>query len=490
MPLETETTPLPEIGEAPAGNASREQPNALASDRLALKWEAAAVLAVGIVFFLGVAFEVSPLNGSVDLTSWKWPWRNDIELLRSIAFLFVPFLMIEIVLRKAEERAPTRPWMSIAVLTGANFLLQIMAMFAEPDGFGLLRRIVESPLATSYYSDATRIAAVATWLRNFDHATLAFHSATHPPGPVLFYYLFFRLFGAPLAAVIGGCTVGLLGSLGVAVAYAFAGLWTGDEREKLTVCALYALLPAITVFFPEFDQAYPILSMLLIFYWCRSLESGRAGLRAAVGFGCVLLVTLFFAYNLLAVGVFLAAYAVHWLRKKAWSRASAITVLQSAGAACGICAAGYALLWLGAGYHPAGAFRRALAAQRLNAAMWDRSYVASIFCDPYDFLLGAGFLSLPLIVFYFYRGARKLGAAGEGFTLSVIGLFTILIVDLSGVLRGEASRVWLFLQPLLIVPAALELARFRGRWRTALFAMQWLILACLKARMLFIRPWT
>ena len=78
--------------------------------------------------------------------------------------------------------------------------------------------------------------------------------------------------------------------------------------------------------------------------------------------------------------------------------------------------------------------------------------------------------------------------AREEVALSLIGLATILTIDLTGVLRGEAARVWLFLQPLMIVPAALELSRFRGRWRMALFSMQWLILAGLKAKMLFIRP--
>lgn len=102
--------------------------------------------------------------------------------------------------------------------------------------------------------------------------------------------------------------------------------------------------------------------------------------------------------------------------------------------------------------------------------------------------MGAGILALPLVIAYLYRVSREFDLTRQDIALSILGLATILTVDLTGVLRGEAARVWLFLQPLLIVPAALELSRFRGRWRTALFAMQWLILVCLKAKMLFIRP--
>jgi hypothetical protein len=72
--------------------------------------------------------------------------------------------------------------------------------------------------------------------------------------------------------------------------------------------------------------------------------------------------------------------------------------------------------------------------------------------------------------------------------LTLIGLATIATVDLSGLLRGETARVWLFLQPLMVVPVALELARLRWSWRLSIFALQWWILLCVKAKMSFIEP--
>jgi hypothetical protein len=72
--------------------------------------------------------------------------------------------------------------------------------------------------------------------------------------------------------------------------------------------------------------------------------------------------------------------------------------------------------------------------------------------------------------------------------LTVVALATILTVDVSGLLRGESTRVWLFLQPLVIVPVAIELARFPWNWRLAIFSLQWWILVCLRARMSFINP--
>ena len=450
------------------------------------KWEAATVLAIGFAFVLGVLFQVSPLNGSVRLTGWEWPWRNDIDPVRSIAFLLIPFALIEFVLRKADEGGRLPVWISVAALAIANFLLQVMGILAEPAGFGRLQQIVQSPMATSYFTDAQRIQGVAAWLQSFDHALLAFHSSTHPPGPVLFYYVFLKLFGAASGALIGGCAVGLIGSMGVAFAYVFAGLWTSDRRSRLIASALYALLPALTVFFPEFDQAYPIFAMLLIFLWRRSLQSEKQILWAAPGLGAVLFVALFFAYNLAAIGAFLAYFALYWMWRQSWSGAAFAKLSRNAVVALVVCTGAQAILWLTTGYNPVSSFRQALAYQKIYATLLHRAYLNLIFCDPYDFLLGAGILALPLAVAYLYRNSRDFDLTRADVALSILGLVTILTVDLTGVLRGEAARVWLFLQPLWLVPAALELSRFRGRWRTALFTMQWIILACIKAKMLFI----
>jgi hypothetical protein len=61
-------------------------------------------------------------------------------------------------------------------------------------------------------------------------------------------------------------------------------------------------------------------------------------------------------------------------------------------------------------------------------------------------------------------------------------------VDLSGLLRGETARIWLFLQPLLVAPVAVELARVRWPWRLSILTLQWWILVLIKAKMSFIEP--
>jgi hypothetical protein len=448
--------------------------------------EAALVLGIGAVFVVGVFLQRTPLNGSLKLTGWEWPWRNDIELLRVVVFLLAPFSMIHYALRKSEKEPDSRLSICLGILALGNFLLQVMGILTDPRGWGLIQQIVLSPNSTSYFTDASHIHGLAAWLRNFDHATLGFHSSTHPPGPILFYYLFFASFGSPKGALLGGCAVGLMASLGVCVMYVFAGLWTENRHTRIVASAFYALLPSLTVFFPEMDQIYPILSMLLILFWCRSLDSRHSPAREAAFAGLILSATILFAYNLLTVGVFLCCYSLYGAWRQGWSKSSWVQLARSSGIVAGVCAGAYTLLWLTTGYNPIASFLNALSNQAVYDATFARSNALFSLFDPYDFFLGAGMLALPLVLFQLIRILKDFDLRQNEVALSLIGLASIATVDLTGVLRGEAARVWMFLMPLLVVPVALELSRFEQRWRTAIFWMQFLILACLKANMIFV----
>ncbi len=102
--------------------------------------------------------------------------------------------------------------------------------------------------------------------------------------------------------------------------------------------------------------------------------------------------------------------------------------------------------------------------------------------------MAAGWIALPILFFYL-RGLRdEFKINPDSAALTLIGLATVLTVDLSGFLRGETARVWLFLQPLWVVPIAIELARARRSWRFAILAMQWWLLVLIKAKMSFIEP--
>ncbi len=471
------------------GKKRRGEPAAVVaeSDKNALTVpQAGIILAVGLVFGLGVIYEWGQLNGFPGLTKWGWPWQ-DLGTIHIGLALLAPFVLIGLVLWSADRgwsRVPTGFWLGTMAL--ANFYLQLFSVLADTRGAERILKIVASADATSYFTDALNIQRLPEWISHFDRASLHGHSLAHPPGAILFYYFFARFFGPDAGAFLGGCAVGLVASLGVVVMYSFAQLWTSDRRVRLLASAFYALVPGLIVFFPEFDQVYPIFSTLLILTFVKALDATRVWWRYAIGLGITLFAASFFAYNLLTIGVFLVLYCVYLV----WSR-PALTLgatLRTAGVALGICAFVYILLWAGTGYNAAAAFRHAWTTQA-GAARWlNRPYSIFVFTDLYDFVLGAGIIVVPILWFHVRRVREEFKADPNGTALTVIGLATVLIVDLSGVLRGETTRVWLFLQPLLVAPVAVELARLRWPWRLSILAMQWWILVLLKAKMSFVEP--
>ena len=210
-------------------------------------------------------------------------------------------------------------------------------------------------------------------------------------------------------------------------------------------------------------------------------SSGRSDreIRLARGPGSV---TTFFAYNLLTVGTFPAYFGLYWLWRQNWIRSAWETLVRATCIALAVFAGLNVALWLGTGYHPYVTFRHAMATQAL--INW-RPYYPFPLTDPYDFLLGAGIIALPILLVHLQR-LRDTKPTNTA--LTIIGLATIVTIDLSGLLRGEAARIWIFLLPLLAVPAALELARFSRPWRLSIFVLQWWIVVCLKAKMSFVNP--
>jgi len=450
--------------------------------------QASVVIAAGLAFCLGVTYHWGFLNGFTRLTHYEWAWR-DLGILKTAALLFAPFAGIVWVLWRIEkEKSPAHPWLLLGLLALANFFLQALGMLADPRGFQLVGEIVASPKATSYFTDAMAIQRPLEWLAHFHNAELGLHSATHPPGPILFYYLFFKLLGPYAGALIGGCAVGLIGSVGILVIYRFTVLWTADQRVRLTASGFYTLLPALTVFFPEFDQVYPILSMLLMLFWVQAVDTSQEISKYAFYTGAILFVSTFFAYNLLLVGAFMAYYGLYWLWRQKWTWPASALFLRTSGIVLGVCAGLHAALWLASGYNPIASFGHAMSTQARFAADMKRPYAIFAMLDPYDFFLGAGIIALPILALHLQRLLTRFDAKRMDTALTLIGLGTILTVDLSGLLRGEVARVWLFLQRLLVVPVAGEISGLSWPWKLSIFALQWWIVACLKATMSFVNP--
>jgi hypothetical protein len=438
-----------------------------------------AVLLVGIAFALGVVLRIDAISGP---SYWHRRW-HDLDLPRTFALLAIALPAVFAALREgAPDDASVRARLLLLML--ASFALQVLGMLSDPDGFTRLQAIVLSPVATSYLTDALKITDPGTWLAGFHAARLELHSSTHPPGPILFYYGVREMVGEANTPIIGALAIGATSTLGVPVMWWFSRLWTNLREPRLLACALYALLPALAAFLPEFDQVYPLFAMLIVLGWVNALHGsrGHVALFAAALFGATM-----FAWNLLAIGVFVVLYSTYFLSRRHCARTALRTLAVTAALGLGGAVVGYLILWSMTGYDPLRSFIHALDEQAARA-LPDRPWLSCVVFDLYDFLLGSGMLMAPLFYLFLRHARSRLGCDATARALGWIGLATILLIDVSGLLRAETARVWLFLQPFLVVPAALALSGFGRHARLAVLALQWSIVAALIGRVAFIAP--
>jgi hypothetical protein len=446
----------------------------------------AAVVVVGLLFIAGLLAEVRYLNGP---SYWEWPWL-DLSLTRAARFMGLPFLLLLWVLREIDrESGARRAWILVALLVCINFSLQVGALAAGPHALSRVKQIVLHPDATDYYRQALGIGSLRGWLAGFhQNDSLGVHSVNHPPGPILYFYSLVRLLGAARGARWGGYAIGLMGSFGVAVTYLFSGLWTSSVRARLLASAFYALLPALILFFPLFDQVYPICSMLMVFLWVRTLsETGMVRAVFAICLGCVLFGSTMLAYGLLTVGAFMAMYALVLLVTDDDAHTYRSRIIGSGLLSLAVCVALHLVLWRLTGYDAVQGFIHAWDHNNIvMATTYVAPYYTTLIFGPYDLLVGSGMLAVPMLALYGRRAVHDFNRDRSDVVLSFLGLATILIVTLTALLPSETARLELFLQPFLVVPVALELNRFPLSSRLVIFTVQWLVVTVMKCKLGFI----
>ena len=443
--------------------------------------------AAGALAILFTAAAVVVVEGRVasvwSLLCHEWPW-HDLGLGRAGAALLPGFAVHAAgwlaLLRLRGRRAIAT---ALILFSLSCLLLQAGSVWHEPNGLGTVARRVESAMSTSYYTDALRVQGVGSFLREFHRTPLHLHSATHPPGPILFYRSWIGAAGAPSAAAAGGWTVAALAAGVVPLLYLLAGRWTSVPVERGAAAALWSVLPSIVVFVPEFDQLYAGFTVGLLVSWHAALEGGR---RAPWLFGGLLAIALFFAWNLLALGLFFLISAL--LRGLgAPDRARfGLGLARVAGIALAANVVLYTALFVVSGYRPLAAFLSAHAAQQRLVDLGRICPPPYSFVNaPVDLALGLGAGVLVLWIAAVLATLRRTPDGAERLW-TLTGAATLVTLLVAGWMPQELARVWIFVLPLVVVPAGLTLARLRPSLRYSFLVLHGLFLAALVANMRFV----
>ncbi|UCC67829.1 MAG: hypothetical protein JSV79_12050 [Armatimonadota bacterium] len=343
--------------------------------------------------------------------------------------------------------------------------------------------IIASPNATTYFSASLDVRDVKTWIAEYPQhmSKLPHHAQTHPPGFVLLFVLLRRAaaamapgeqpvfaalaesynetFGLGLtptdavAAVAGAAIIALAGALSLIPLYLLGRELVG---AKGAVCAvgLAAGMPGLLLLGASGDQIILLLAVLTAWLcysgWRRQSVVGAllAGLTAAVG--------LFLSLGFAVVAAWLAVWVVLGaLRSENPRAAFRRAVISGATALVGF-AILYLLLYSLLGYRPLAVAQQAFAAHRdVTTVAVARSYWKWLLMNPLEAAMFTGF---PLVIAALWSRPTLSRDAASARLRSFLAawLIVLVVLNLSGAVRGEVGRIWLF----LFWPAALA----AGAW--------------------------
>jgi len=431
--------------------------------------------------------QVPGFNGPAE---WRWPYRPlGLDTLPALAAILCVAALIAVLLYGPSGRRGA--WM--LALLGYGFSLSLIA--AQPNGFGRVVSVLASRHSFSYLYDAALAPPTRDLLADFSKASagLSMHSRTHPPGVLLAIRGLdevTRTLGpagalrtslpresaeamtaeisrarergkpvpaippSPLTAVLLAFLLPLAAAATALPVFSLGLAWGLPDVTARWATALWLTVPAEVLFTPSVDQALGlvvVVGAVLALKGHRGPQGlqGQEALRGGAGaflagmvvaMGCLISYGLLVAVPFVAWVEFSAGEDSGWLAPRRFVRAALV-------------GGGFALPWIAlglfAGYDPWVSFRTAISAHR-EMAVATRSYATWLLANPYDFALFCG------------PAVAVLGAVGLVSRRAPIGLrrglwggaALFVLLWLSGSVRGEVGRIWLFAMPFAAIAAA------------------------------------
>jgi hypothetical protein len=371
--------------------------------------------------------------------------------------LIVPVVCVIVYLRvlRRVDLAPT--WSDSTAL--AFFMAAFLAMALSVPLIDGGPRVWIGPFASrsdiEYYGAIDRVGNVRDYFRDYVEQSASFpmHSRTHPPGAVLLLAALTRaLGGGPWAASLGA-----IGFSSLAVPLVFwLGRSIGGPALGRRACALFVVTPSVVLFTAtSMDGPFMVVLVATLWAFWRALQQTPLRMGLLAGLLAAAAVLLTYSTALVLVFCALAWAATLCARPAGWRR----LMLAGLAAVAGFVAA-YFGLWLATGFDPVAMLRAAIAQDhRIMSGTRHESgarHLALAVGNLAAFGMGVGLPVLALWtrgVLRAARGARPIDPGSLGlFTLC--GTATVLIGAVLPVYSLEVERIWMFLTPLALMPAA------------------------------------
>ncbi|MDQ3814947.1 MAG: hypothetical protein M3347_13465 [Armatimonadota bacterium] len=487
-----------------------------------------------VLLVLGIALNVVPF-GIPEVWVWKYqpievPARLVFPCIGMAVLLGALALPVRHLLLQAQQLpSPARrmEWLALGALWLAAVLLSLGVALLHPWGLMHTASLIFSIGPNSYYYTALQHHDMLALLQNFDQhmVKLPLHAQTQSAGPivlcwglrrlfdyvpflqdiadVLFYFSvggnsqvvgaqWSRIIDLPLSAADVGAALMIafffisVGSLTVVPLY-FLGKWLYNARVGVWAAVGFTLLPGFHLFHATVDQMYPFVTTVALCLVTLAVRAPRRGWLYMGAAGVWLSLAIFMHLGLLTLIVLCVAYGGLLLRRGQSTEqakeqpAAPVRSLWSGLPAFMIgLLAPQLLLWILFHYNLIAVL---LTSNRLRDALYaelNRPYLRSLVGNLIEFLISAG---IPIsLLFLWHTGQRVRDLLHRSTSVGAAPLFwsfllLLTALELSGKVRGEVARMWIFLTPGLVLIAAAqaqELARNSRFWPAVLIGCQFL----------------
>lgn len=385
-----------------------------------------------------------------------------------------------------------------------------------------LATTIASVPATGYFSYATALDGLGPLMqtlsgRDVGAPPMPSRVGTHPPGPVVYYFLGLRVLESfPLftynveqwlertyrltpggfysisrhlampsvqpyhlaPAFILGLILTLLGALLPLPAY-FVGQELHSRRAGLAAALSAAAVPSLTTVIPSIDGFAAVLALTAVALGVWALRSGRLWLYGLCGLALV-------AAGLWSLGLLAVAIALLVAAVAVWN-AQRRQVLMGLAAAAGTFILIHLLMYLIAGYSLIGNARTMMRWQSDVMAETNRDYLTWLPGNLWEVMLFMG-PALLMTACAALPMWRRLEPPARWYAAGAF--LAVAVVWLSGSTLGEVGRIWLFLMALLVPVAGMALVELplktsRGLL-VAVMAAQVLLMVMLHCRLMLV----
>jgi len=452
------------------------------------------IVLLSLIWAAVLAFDLLPiLRGGF---GWEWNYKPVLDRFRVLPIVLATGVYVSagLWLKKQVSAIPLVVWAFLG-----SICLSLAAVHVRGDALYRLYSITVSGRAGGWHMAAAGIHEIAQTLRDWPQfmlASTAFstHMGISPPGMVLAYYAAGSVLDRvpPLAASLQQPVRGLLcqyisgyssgdyasswigiltpvwGALTILPLYGLGREVFGETTARTSVL-WWTLVPSFLMFTPLPNVLYPLPSLIVITILWRGLRKNQVGWVLAAGVLMSLLTFITFTFLPLLLLAGLLTLGVYWLR---WRQGLTPRLNWYWPLAMGLAfGVGLSSVWL-AFYAGGGAGFWSIwqTAQQAHLAL-DRPYWPWLALHLNDFFMFSGLtfaLLAAVAVRRAFRRVRSPKAATYADVMILAFGLTVLIVDLSGTLRGEAGRILLFLTPWLLLAAAYGLREDNnGGWLMA-----------------------